>query len=143
MKKILAISTIIASILCSLLLCSFSPISNGVETNAGTVVTLCASRSIPELGISEGEYYDIVVSNNGDRVIFQNLTNTIVCEAKGGMGHINVSSGSYSAYFMINRKYSKRIEFWFPSGRSISNTVPENPRQIMILWATGEYCYFK
>ena len=141
MKKLLAISTVIASLLGALLLCS-SFISNGLETNAGTSVTLCASRSIPELGISEGEYYDIVVSNGGEQVVFQNLINTIVCEARGGMGHLNVRSGSYSASFMINGKYSRTIEFWF-SGRNVSNRVPENPRQVMILWATGEYCYFK
>lgn len=141
MKKTLAISTVIASILCSLLLCSFSFISNGVKTNAGTGASLCASRSIPELGISEGEYYDIIVSNSGDRVVFQNLTNTIVCEASGGMGHLDVRSGSYSASFKINGKYNRTIEFW-GSGRNVSNRVPENPRQVMILWATREYCYF-
>lgn len=131
--KNLSFSVAIASILFVLLSCLFPILSNGMETSMETT-TLRASTSIPELGISEGEYYDIIVYNGGDRVVFQNLTNTIVCIRSGAQssGHLDVRSGAYiNVAYTINNTYGAYLDFYF-SGKRVSNSVPENPRQVTI-----------
>lgn len=130
--------------ICLILFCvcpyslAIATVTQTMTQTSGTA-TLQADTDIPELGVSRGEYYDIVVYDGGETVVFQNLTNSFTAIKQGGAGHLYVRESAYSTTFRINGKWVKTIKFW----RTSSNQVPDVPTKVLIMWDNGVYCSFQ